>query len=254
MLFVFEKRYLYRASMSERRPLTPEELADAGRLKAIYESLKSESRANGSRLTQDEIASKLGISQSAFSQYCRGAMPLNVEVLTALHEKIGIDPYRISPRLATDMARISGASGSEFDRDHHAVNMIDAKLSAGAGSLVYSADAKKKLAFRKDFLREFTRDLGSVAAFTVEGNSMDAAHILHHSVVLLDTSEKGKELLSNRFYGVWIGQELFIKQMIKKPNGAWCAVSHSLHETHPDREIDSEAGVIGRVFWVGFKL
>lgn len=241
--------------MSKRRALTPSELADAARLTAFYKQWKVDRKANGEAGTQDAIADLLGMSQSAFSQYCRGVIPINIDVLTDMHRHLGIDPAEISPNLAGQMTKISEAAGTEFDRDHCLVEMVDAKLSAGAGALVFTKNGDKQLAFRKDFLARAAGSHESVVAFPVTGNSMDQMHIVHGAVVLLDTSSKGRSLVSGKIYGVWIDNEIFIKQLVKKSSGVWCAVSHSATESHPDLEIKTEdSGVIGRAFWVGIKL
>ncbi|CUI48480.1 MULTISPECIES: XRE family transcriptional regulator [Achromobacter] len=253
MLFVEKKQYFYRCDMSERRPLTPEELADAGRLELAYKNWKAERRAAGERVNQEMVAARLGISQSAFSQYCRGAIPINVELLTALHAELSIDPHTISPRLAKEMAEISDAAGTPFDRDHYRVRLIDAALSAGAGKVAFSRDVRKHLAFRKDFLLKQTQHLDELGVFPVAGDSMDKMHIVDGAVVLLNMSEVAKEPIKGKLYGVWVGDEIFIKELVKEGR-QWFARSHSSCGSYPDIHIDTNAGIVGRAFWVGFAL
>ena len=63
--------------MEKKRILTNEQLADAERLKAIYEAKKKELR-----ISQQDIADALGISQGAVGHYMNGRNPLNVRVAT----------------------------------------------------------------------------------------------------------------------------------------------------------------------------
>lgn len=143
-----------------------------------YKNWKAERRAAGERVNQEMVAARLGISQSAFSQYCRGAIPINVELLTALHAELSIAPHTTSPRLAKEMAVISDAAGTPFDRDHYRVRLIDAALSAESGKVAFSRDVRKHLAFRKDFLLRQMPHLDELGVFPVPGDSMDKLHIV----------------------------------------------------------------------------
>jgi SOS-response transcriptional repressor LexA len=89
------------AAMNTRRDLTPEELAESARLKAIYESRKSAARAAGQKLTQADVAEACGwAGQSAFNQYATGRVPLNLEALYKIAAVLKFSPEEVSPRLA----------------------------------------------------------------------------------------------------------------------------------------------------------
>lgn len=102
------------ARMEKRRPLTNAEQAAAGRLMAIYKQRKAEASERGERLTQDDVAVRCGWSgQSAFGQYARGVVPLNLKALLALSKVLRFDPSEVSPELASAVLPL----GSQFQVD-----------------------------------------------------------------------------------------------------------------------------------------
>lgn len=135
--------------------------------------------------------------------------------------------------------------------DHAGVKMIDAKASAGQGSLVFSTDVLKTLMFRRDFLAKNGAKPEDVIAFPVKGDSMVDAHITDGSVVIANL--KKTEPLSKRFYVLWLDGELFVKQLVQK-GGRWYARSHNQAKDYPDIEIDIDDRIVGRAFWCGFSL
>ena len=93
------------------KPLTSEQKQDSERFSSAFRLWKSNRKEEGLRGTQEVAAAILGISQAAFSDYCRGVIPLNVSILTNAHEKLGFDPNTISPTLSAEMSKIALASG-----------------------------------------------------------------------------------------------------------------------------------------------
>ena len=87
--------------MATRRPLTPEETADAQRLKAIYNQAKQRYRDAGENLTHEVLAHSLGWSgQAAVSQYLNANIPLNFSAAVKFARFFDVPLERISPRLA----------------------------------------------------------------------------------------------------------------------------------------------------------
>lgn len=98
------------AAMSKRRELTPEEQADAARLMAIYVDRKAQAKAVGRKLTQESVSAECGWSgQSAFSQYARGKVPLNLKALLTLAKVLRFNPAEVSPSLAKTMLAATGS-------------------------------------------------------------------------------------------------------------------------------------------------
>ncbi|WP_257744580.1 hypothetical protein [Burkholderia glumae] len=81
----------------EKRPLTPDEIADAERLAAAWRDYKR----THSGASQEWLGTVTGIGgQGAISQYMRGIIPLNVKALLAICAQINVPPASISPTLA----------------------------------------------------------------------------------------------------------------------------------------------------------
>jgi len=239
--------------MTSAPELTPEQKADAGRLMATYRQWKLDERARGRAGTQEVAADALGMSQSAFSQYCRGARPLNVEVLVKMRDLFGWEPHAISPTLSKKMTRAAAASSGMDIEAHAPVRMVDAKASAGKGTIVFSEDVTKTLMFRRDWLAKHDAKPESVLAFPVSGHSMIDMHIIHESIVL--ANRKKTEPISKKIYVLWIDGELFVKQLIKR-DGVWFARSHNSQnaDDFPDIQINIDDRIVGRAFWCGFGL
>lgn len=81
------------------KPLTPEQKQDAARLKSAYEAYKAQLAKQGQPNSQDAIAEKLNMGQSAMSQYLNGRIPLNGEALLAFCSLFGALPMDISPSI-----------------------------------------------------------------------------------------------------------------------------------------------------------
>jgi hypothetical protein len=80
----------------EKRALTQEELADAGRLRAAWETYKN----NGKGRTQVLLASETGLGkQSLIGQYMNGIIPLNPKAVLAFARVMNVRPAAISPSM-----------------------------------------------------------------------------------------------------------------------------------------------------------
>ena len=82
------------------KPLTPEQKADAARLKEAFQAWRDARRDRGEPISQEAAAALLGFGQSALSQYLNGHIPLNEPVLWKFCELLGVAPEEISPDVA----------------------------------------------------------------------------------------------------------------------------------------------------------
>lgn len=108
------------------KKLTPEQMEDATRLKAIFEAKKAIDRS----WTQERLAAECGWkTQSAAQQYLNGLMPLNLDALIKFSLALDVPVTEISPSLGakilavrispeSDLALSSQAQsvGAAFDR------------------------------------------------------------------------------------------------------------------------------------------
>jgi transcriptional regulator with XRE-family HTH domain len=90
------------------KPLSPEQKADADRLKAIYERWRDANRLeSGKKLSQAEVAFALGFGQSALSQYLNGSIPLNAEVAVNFARVFSCRVLDFSPAIALEIANLA---------------------------------------------------------------------------------------------------------------------------------------------------
>lgn len=85
--------------MENKKTLTTEQLEDAVRLKALYESKKKELK-----ITQYTIADDLGITQGAVGHYLNGRNALNVDVASGFAKVLNVSISEFSPSLAAKAA------------------------------------------------------------------------------------------------------------------------------------------------------
>ena len=85
--------------MEKKKTLTTEQLEDAQRLKALYESKK---KALG--VTQYTIADDLGITQGAVGHYLNGRNALNVDVASGFARILQVSISDFSPSIAAKVA------------------------------------------------------------------------------------------------------------------------------------------------------
>lgn len=82
------------------KPLTPEQKEDAARLKSYFKIWQEGMRAQGTPVSQDAAAARLGFGQSALSQYLNGVIPLNGQVLAKFAQLLEVPTGDISPSVA----------------------------------------------------------------------------------------------------------------------------------------------------------
>lgn len=81
------------------KPLTPDQRADAARLKTLFEQWQRLRRAADQPHSQEDIAEQLEFGQSALSQYLNGKIPLNAEALLKFSALLQVPSSTISPSI-----------------------------------------------------------------------------------------------------------------------------------------------------------
>lgn len=112
--------------METNNTLTTEQLEDAKRLKALYESKKKELK-----VTQYTIADELGISQGAVGHYLNGRNALNAKIAAAFAKLLKVSIADFSPSLAREAASLSMNAGSTSN-----VSYVGARENKGQYPLV----------------------------------------------------------------------------------------------------------------------
>ena len=102
----------------KRKELTAADLLAAERLKAAADAAK----ANDKKLTQEEIASRVGMTQGAVGHYMNGRRALNLEALFAICGAIKVNPAHIYPELMSEKMLGNTDELSEFIRAYAALS------------------------------------------------------------------------------------------------------------------------------------
>lgn len=83
----------------KKKPLTPEQIADANRLKAIFENKK---KVLG--LSQETLAEQMGMGQSGVAQLLNGSNAIGPAHAARLAKILGVSVEDFSPSIATEIA------------------------------------------------------------------------------------------------------------------------------------------------------
>jgi len=87
-----------------KKPLTAEQIADAKRLKAIFEDKK-----HSKGYSQESLAHELGVGQSAINQLLNGINKLTPANAAALAKALKVNVEDFSPSLALEIAQMAQA-------------------------------------------------------------------------------------------------------------------------------------------------
>ncbi|KGG90979.1 peptidase S24 [Comamonas thiooxydans] len=90
-------------------PLTPEQKADAARLKQLFQRWKADRRAQGLQSSQDTFSDQVGFGQSAVSQYLNGKIPLNPAAAAKFSKALGCQISDFSATIAAAASEIGEA-------------------------------------------------------------------------------------------------------------------------------------------------
>lgn len=240
----------YRA---RRAKPTAADTAAAARLRELWEAAVAASKANPDtkRITQEDVASVLGVSQSAVSQYLTGQIPLNYAALIAFSQVIGCDPESIRSDLREQ--RISIAEESPSYRPE---NWVDIEASTQAAALGDGAELDEyaethRLKFRADSLSRKRLRPGRLQVFYGRGDSMEPR--IRQGDALLVNTEEQTPIHDAIFMVRWEGQ--FYAKRLKKLGRQWfmCSDNGSDPKWRDPVAVEPEHDfeVIGRVRWIG---
>ena len=130
------------------------------------------------------------------------------------------------------------------------IPMVEARLSAGQGSLQTDGNSERSYAFRSDFLYR-KGNPASMVLMRVEGDSMQP-EIMNNDVVLIDQSKT--EIRLGRIFAVGFEEAIYLKRIDMLPGKI---VLKSANPAYPPVELDirdqqrDAFRVIGQVLWSG---
>lgn len=209
--------------------------------------------ASNSR-NDSELARALGITpQSVSGARKRGEVP--PAWIQSYAEKTGVcsdwlffgrGPMRLDETSPAPQPEAS----APCDVDLILIPMVEARLSAGQGSLQTDGNSERSYAFRSDFLhRKGNPD--NMVLMRVSGDSMQP-EILNNDVVLLDQSKT--DILPGRIYAVGFEEAIYLKRVDMLPGKV---ILKSANPAYPPVELDirdqqrDAFRVIGQVLWSG---
>lgn len=171
----------------KKKPLTPEQLQDADRLKAIYDSKKKHLG-----LSQESLAAKLGISQSAVAQIFAGKNALNLKRAFEFAEILQVPVEEFSPSLANEAKQLTTSSNVSFVGPYTPGKKypVISSVQAGAWSEAVEAYTLKDIDL---WLESNAHIQGEGFWLKVEGDSMTAPagmSIPEGTYVLFDTGRE----------------------------------------------------------------
>lgn len=148
----------------KKKSLTDEQIADAGRLKSLYNSKKKELN-----LSQQSLAETLGVSQSAVAMLLNGVNALNHTNAASLAKMFGVRIEDISPKIAEEIADMASALGT---LDVEYAGKVKEGLIPVVGEAVLGMDgAVDMIEFRDGWLKIYSGDRDAYA-LKVKGDSM----------------------------------------------------------------------------------
>lgn len=265
-----------------RTPLSDLQLADAVRLREIYNKRVRESKGRGDLppLNQTEVGERCEWKspQSTVSQYINGKVALNLDALVKLSKALDFDPAEVSPTLASGITRITdqsagsalgqgqataktpfpvGSDAEAVEDKYTQIPQYSAKAAAGLGHENPHVESLATLAFKRDWLRAKGVKAEKLIAIYADGDSMWPT-INDHDVLLLDTS-KTEPVDGQVFVLTSTDKGSIVKRLVKTPLGGWILRSDNDDcDDYADivltRSEVNEHRIIGKVIWRGGDL
>jgi phage repressor protein C with HTH and peptisase S24 domain len=142
--------------------------------------------------------------------------------------------------------------GAQDDSTFADVPRKKVALSAGRGREAHVEDIVGTLKFRRDFLRSVGASPTHAAIVDVDGHSMEPT-LPDGAVVMVNTNNR--ERADRRLYAIRVGDELFVKRLVRHGD-QWIARSDNEdRELYPDIDLQREdVEIIGRAVWMGTRL
>lgn len=243
-------------------PLTPDQLAEAARLKSLFATWQKGQREAGLPSSQESISDLLGFNQSALSQYLNGRIPLNIAAARKFANLIGADIGDFSPSLAAlieggahpetvdarSMTRMaSQASTQEPDaEDMVAVQAVSIRVEAGVpgfdadrefedGGVIY---VPKKDIETKEWKPQ------CLLAIKVRGDSMRPMMADGDTIVI---NVADRKLVSGEVYAVNCHGKPAVKQMVFERHQWYMRSFNPKYDPVPFRTPESD--IIGMVVY-----
>jgi len=214
---------------------------------------KSAMRVKG--ITQEKLASELGVSQGGLGHWLNGRREPSLDALEKMAKQLG---YEMSDFIGDGSHSQLLQELSPVSSDKYAfIKQYDVKAACGDG--YHNGDyaqVKNELAFRKSWLKETSLQEKHLSIITAHGDSMWPT--INEGAILLLNSQFGR-LESGKVYALLHNGEVRVKRLFDEFTGAWRIASDNPNKAlYPDITLGAEAmsglQIIGRVVWAGGEL
>jgi phage repressor protein C with HTH and peptisase S24 domain len=242
-------------------PLTPEQTADASRLKTIFATWQRARRDAGIPSSQEAISELLGFNQSALSQYLNGKIPLNVSAAVKFAALIGCSVSDFSPELGGLVGKYSTAaepsdaallprqlSPVSVDpvEDTVPVKLVNIRVQAGMPG--FDADREFEdggvVHVPKDLVESQQWVLGCLLATKVRGDSMYPM-MADGDIIVINIADT--KMVSGEVYAVNCEGKPVVKQMAYEGHQWYMRSFNPKHKPVPFRT--PESGIVGKVVY-----
>lgn len=215
-------------------------VSNLARMPTIHKRIKDLREKLG--LSMEQLAERVPVSWQTVQQWENGKTAPKRARLEAVAKALNTTPEYLAVGPVTD------PDSDEFV----AIRRLDVRLSAGHGEIVLSEDEMTRLSFRADFLRSAGASPEQTVSVSVKGDSMEPL-IPDGATVLVNRG--ATSIIDGKVYAFRGHDEVKVKRL-HRGNGGFIARSENV-VGNPDLHLsfdDPEIEIIGRVFWVGFKL
>lgn len=166
-------------------------------------------------------------------------------------------------RLRSDherMVREAEAPGYSLGTSDRMISFVEIAwanggISAGPGSVAVDGHEKRTLAFSEQWLRKKGYKRKSLVIIQVHGESMEP-RLSDGDVALINTADK--EIIDHRIYALRYGDDLRIKRLSRRYDGAIVISSDNPLPEYRDEVVPAsdfgQLQIIGRAVWVGGEL
>lgn len=260
----------------ERRQLLDWEREECAALKQAVADYNS-SRPKEERLTQDEIAHTVGMSQGTLGSHLNGHRPITQKLAVSMAEMLGIPIGSFSKRIERDIGRIASSVGMNSgsapgniddrvpprsfdlldDPSYTGVLQLTARGSTGDGDENPHVEISGVLAFRSSWLRANNLNQKHLDVIYANGQSMEPT--INHGDVLLVDESKIEPKDGQVFAMQSTSKGTIVKRLVKSDFEGWIIRSDNPDKTRygdealRDGEIN-EVRIIGRIVWRGGML
>ena len=193
-------------------------------------------RRLGLGLRKQDLAAQVGVSLTTIQQYENGQLPKGEFAV-----RLGAALRCSLDWLLAGQGNVEGALQDQW-AGLVMVPMVEARLSAGTGSLVVDGNVEGYFAFRSDWLLHKGAP-AQMVLMSVSGDSMSPT-ISNGDMVLVNQGQK--DVIAGAIYAVGVDDSILVKLVLVSDNRE---ASPPLELDMTDEAVCESVRIIGRVLW-----